>query len=75
MRTKENNWNEYCQRRSLERGTEKQYVRKYVIGIVGFVSKQCRFDHPQASDRTPTSSTPASRSQPASLIWEEIGTK
>ena len=59
----------------LKEALKKQYVRKYVIGIVGFVSKQCRFDHPQASHRTPTSSTPASRSQPASLIWEEIGTK
>ena len=43
----------------LKEALKKQYVRKYVIGIVGFVSKQCRLDHPQASDRTPTSSTPA----------------
>ena len=60
---------------SLKEALKKQYVRKYVTGIVGFVSKQCRFHHPQASDRTPTSATPAPRSQPASFIWEEIGTK
>ena len=32
----------------LKEALKKQYVRKYVIGIVGFVSKQCRFDPPSS---------------------------
>ena len=75
MRTKEKIGMSNVKDDPLKEALKKQYVRKYVTGIVGFVSKQCRFGHPQASDRTPTSLTPAPRSQPASLIWEEIGTK
>ena len=45
-----------------------QYVGKYMIGIVWFCFKPCRFGYLYAPDRRPAPPTPAMRDKPASLI-------